>query len=136
MAPSNYFFLPLHRPVVACRYLSLPEQTRARHVKDKSNAAYILGWSERRVSVGNPLHLPAAFELLSSEPDFQEASLGPTAFASANDSHSFAWMVHGHGSSYSSPYVRNIVISMRLTFQNQQYFHLNLYAVSYAHAPV
>ncbi len=60
------------RHVVACRYLSLPDQTRARHVKDKSNAAYILGWSERRVSGGSPFHLPAAFELLSSEPDFQE----------------------------------------------------------------
>lgn len=32
------------------RYNNLPEEIRARHVKDKSNAAYILGWSERRVS--------------------------------------------------------------------------------------
>lgn len=32
------------------RYNNLPEEIRERHVKDKSNAAYILGWSERSVS--------------------------------------------------------------------------------------
>lgn len=41
---------------MSVRYLNLPDQTRARHVKDKSNAAYILGWSERRVSAGQLTH--------------------------------------------------------------------------------
>ncbi|DBA78273.1 TPA: hypothetical protein ACH3X2_008221 [Trebouxia sp. C0005] len=43
-------------PLLCCRYNNLPEEIRARHVKDKSNAAYILGWSERRVSAGRLTH--------------------------------------------------------------------------------
>lgn len=41
---------------MSAKYNNLPEEIRARHVKDKSNAAYILGWSERRVSAGRLTH--------------------------------------------------------------------------------
>ena len=51
------------------RYLNLPESTRAQHVRDKSNAAYILGWSERRVTgkilTGLPTNRHACWQLKS-----------------------------------------------------------------------
>ena len=47
------------------RYANLPDQIRARHVKDKSDTVYVLGWTERRVSGSATATLCPCFALLN-----------------------------------------------------------------------